>query len=55
MTNHTCYYFNNIININSVDLDYILLNQKSYEVVLTYDVVFKTTDDLKHLRSILIQ
>ena len=29
--NNTCYYFDNTININDIDLDNILLDERSYE------------------------
>ena len=35
--NHTCYYFDDVINIYDLDLDNILLDEKSYENILIYD------------------
>ena len=39
--NHTYYYFHEVININDIDLDNILLDEKSYENILVYDVAYK--------------
>ena len=36
--NGTCQYFENIANINDLYLDNILLDEKMYENILTYDV-----------------
>ena len=33
-----CYYFDDIININDLDLNNILLNEKSYKHFWIYDV-----------------
>ena len=35
--NHTCYYFDDVINIYDLDLDNILLDEKSNENLLIYD------------------
>ena len=37
-----CYYFNGIINITDLDLDNILLDEKSCEDILIYDITYKT-------------
>ena len=42
-----CYYFNDIININGLDLDNTLLKKKSYESILTYHARYKTSCDPK--------
>ena len=34
-----CYYFDDIININDLDLDNILINEKLYENILIYDMI----------------
>ena len=39
--NRTCYYFDDIIDINNLGLDNTLLDEKSYENTLIYDVVYK--------------
>ena len=50
--NHAFCYFDDIINIIDLDLDNILLNEKSYENILIYDVVYKTPYGTKPLRVI---
>ena len=40
--NRTCYYFDNIINIDNLDLDNILLGDESYEHILIYHAKYKT-------------
>ena len=50
--NHTCYYFDNIININHLDFDNILLDGKSYKDVLIYDVECKTPYGAKTLHIV---
>ena len=35
---HTSYYFDNIIRIEDFDFDNILLDKKSYENILFYDI-----------------
>ena len=39
--NGTCYYFDDIININDLNLD-ILLVEKSYDNILIYDISYKS-------------
>lgn len=46
----TCYYFAAIININHLDLDNTLTDKKSYEIILIYDMTYKTHHDAKPLR-----
>ena len=46
--NHTCYYFDDIINVNDLDLDNILL----YGYYLIYDAAYKTPYGPKPLRII---
>ena len=50
--NCTFRYFDDLININDLDLDNILLNEKSYEKALIYDVAYRTPYDEKPLRII---
>ena len=38
ITNRTCYYFNDVIKIEDFDFDNILLDKKSYENILIYDI-----------------
>ena len=49
--NHTCYYFDYIINVNDIDLDNILIDKKSYENILIYDVAYKTPYGAKPLHK----
>ena len=37
--NRTCYYFDNIINIEEFDFYNTLLNEKSYESILIYNIL----------------
>ena len=43
---------NDIININDLDLNNILRDEKSYENILIYDVAYKTSYSAKPLRII---
>ena len=43
INNHICYYFNDIIIINDIVLDNILLDERSYENILIYDIACKTS------------
>ena len=47
--NHTCYYFDNIIKLEDFYLDNILINEKSRENILIYDISYKTLIDPKVL------
>ena len=47
--NCTCYYFNDIIKIEGFKFD-ILLDEKSYENILVYDISYKTLFGSKPLR-----
>ena len=40
--NYTCYYFNHIINTNYLNLDDILLDDKSYKNNFVYCVIYTT-------------
>ena len=46
------YYFDDINNINDLNIDNILINEKSYENILIYNVVHKTLYGAKSLRII---
>ena len=48
--NDTCYYFDDIIQLEDFDIDNILIDAKSYENVLIYNISFKTLIDSKPLR-----
>ena len=45
----TCYYFGDIINISDFHLNNILLDEKSYENILIYDVLYKKSNSAKPL------
>ena len=36
--NRTCYYFDDIIRLEDFDLDNILIDEKSHENILIYDI-----------------
>ena len=36
--NRTCYYFDDIIRLEDFDFDIILINEKSHENILIYDI-----------------
>ena len=48
--NHTCYYFDDIIKLEDFDLDNILIDEKSQENILIYDISYKTLIGSKPLR-----
>ena len=43
--NHTCYYFDDIININDFVLDNILFDKKSYQKIFIYHAAYKTLNN----------
>ena len=45
--NHTCYYFDEMVKIESFNLDNILIDEKSYESILVYNISYKTLIDAK--------
>ena len=47
--NCTCYYFNDMIELEDFDIDDILIDKKSHENVLIYDISYKTLIDPKSL------
>ena len=47
--NCTCYYFDYIITVEDVNFN-ILLDEKSYESILIYDISYKTFMGVKPLR-----
>ena len=47
--NWTCYYFDDIIKLEDFDIDNILIDKKSYEDILIYDISYKTLVDPKPL------
>ena len=46
----TCYYIDDIIKSEDFNLDNILINEKSHENILIYDISYKTLFDSKPLR-----
>ena len=46
--NRTCHYFDDMININDLNLDNILLDEKLFEPILVYDDAYKTTYSSKY-------
>ena len=48
--NRTCYYFDDITEIQDFDLDNILIDEKSYENILFYNISYKRLIDTKPLR-----
>ena len=48
--NRTCYYFDDIIEIQDFDLDNILIDEKSYENILFYNISYRRLIDTKPLR-----
>ena len=48
--NRMCYYFDDIIKLKDFDLDNILIDEKSNENILTYEISYKTLIGLKPLR-----
>ena len=47
--NRTCYYFDDIITLEGFDFDNILIDQKSQENILIYNISYKTLIDPKPL------
>ena len=37
-----CYYFNDIIKVEDLDVDNVLIDEKSHENILMYDISYKT-------------
>ena len=48
--NRTCYYFDDIIEIEDFDLDNILIDEKSYQNILVYNSSYKSLIHPKVLR-----
>ena len=46
----TSYYFDNMISIEDFHLDNILIDKKSYEYILVYNISYKSLIDSKPLR-----
>ena len=50
MKDRICYYFNDIMRVIDIDFSDILLDEKSYENILIYDISYKTFIGAKPLR-----
>ena len=48
--NCECYYFDDIIILEDFDSDYTLINKKSEETILIYNISYKTLIGSKPLR-----
>ena len=48
--NCTCYYFDEIIKIEGFDFDNILLDERSYKIILIYGILCKNLIGAKPLR-----
>ena len=48
--NRTCYYFDDISKVKDFDLDNILIDKKSYENILVYNISYKSLIDSTPLR-----
>ena len=48
--NRTCFYFNDIIKIEVVNLDNILIDEKSCENILVYNISYQPLINAKPLR-----
>ena len=48
--NRTCYYFDDIIKLELIDFDNILIDKKSHENILIYDISYKTLIESKPFR-----
>ena len=48
--NRACYYFDDIITVENVDIDNILIEEKSHKSILIYDISQKTLIGSKPLR-----
>ena len=50
--NRSCYYFDDIIKLEDIDIDKVLIDEKSHENILIYDMSYKTVISAKPLRII---
>ena len=48
--NRTCYYFDDAMEVEDISADRILLDKKSYENILVYNILYKKFMDAKPLR-----
>ena len=47
----SCYYFDDIIKVEDIDFDNILIDEKSHENILIYDISYKILIGAKPLRT----
>ena len=47
--NRTCYYFDDIMKVEDIDVNNILLDEKSYENILVFNILYKKFIDAKSL------
>ena len=40
--NRTCYYFDDIIKLENLNIDNIFIDEKSHKNILIYDISYKT-------------
>ena len=48
--NHTCYFFDDIINIKNIDPNNIKIDEKSYRKILIYYNGYVTIKNLKYVK-----
>ena len=48
--NRTSYYFDGTVEVDDINADRILLDEKSYENILVYNILYKKFMDAKPLR-----
>ena len=48
--NRMCYYFDNIMEVEDINVYNILLDEKSYKNILVYNILYKKILDAKPLR-----
>ena len=49
--NRTCYYFDDIMKVEDIKVNNILLDEKSYENILVYNILYKRFMDAKPLHQ----
>ena len=50
--NRSCYYLDDIIKLDDIDIDKVLIDEKSPENILIYDISYKNVISAKPLRII---
>ena len=48
--NRTCYYFDDIMKVEDINVNNTLLDEESYQNILVYNILYKTFMDAKPLR-----